>query len=75
MIGEGISLGELTATIKRQEIIMNNVEDPEERFVAFNILRNLKQIDQQQREFIKHPIFAEAVKQFTEQENTECPKS
>lgn len=75
MIGEGISFGELTATIKRQEIIMKNCDDPEEQFIAMNIVQNLKQIDQQLRAFAQHPSFKDTVKQFAEQETEECPKS
>ncbi len=42
MTFKDIALNELAATIKRQEIIIKNCTDPEERFVALNIAENLK---------------------------------
>lgn len=65
MTFKDIALNELTATIKRQEIIVKNSADPEEQFIALNIAENLKQIKAQLVEYVKTPQFKAAVEQYT----------
>lgn len=67
-----ISLDELNACIKRNEIIVNNSTDLAEQFIATNIVANLNQLANQLNNFIKHPSFNQAVEEFAkskEQEN------
>lgn len=60
-----ISLDELSATIKRQELLMNNSSSPEEQFIAMNISNNLKGMLNQLTMLVTRPDFKDMVAEFT----------
>lgn len=66
-----ISLDELNACLKQQEIIMKNSDDPSERFIALNIANNLKQMFAQFSMLPNRPDFKEMVDEFAKSEETE----